>query len=145
MCVCAVISSKTILLTSINDVPPRNSPLVHEVIHHLQLAQPDRLEGRLDQAAAEEVERLGRVLAVAHVGTLDRDHLDDGLEDGGAQVGARGEADADYGAAGADVLCFFLLLVCAWEKEGGGDDRTYLCGLLEGFLVDGDEDDGVRA
>lgn len=52
---------------------------------------------------------------------LDSDHLDDGLEDGGLQVGTGGETNADDGTAWADVLG----------------------SLLEGLLVDSDEDDGV--
>lgn len=52
---------------------------------------------------------------------MDSDHLDDSLEDGCLQVGASGETNADDGTAWADVLG----------------------GLLEGLLVDGNEDDNV--
>lgn len=77
---------------------------MHQVVHLLELGEPDDLEGSLDQAAAEESERLSGVPAVADVGALDGDHLDDRLEDGSAQVGAGGETDANDGSAWADVL-----------------------------------------
>jgi hypothetical protein len=96
---------------------------VHLVVNHLQLRQPDDLVRRLDEAAREEFNRLGAVLAVADIRALDADHLDDRLEDGRLEVRARGQPNADDGAARAHVLG----------------------GLLERLLVDGDEDDGVRA
>ena len=77
---------------------------MHQVVDLLELGEPDGLVRALDQAAAVEVERFGGVFAVADVAALDGDHLDDGLEDGGFEVGAGGQADADYCATGADVL-----------------------------------------
>jgi hypothetical protein len=53
--------------------------------------------------------------------TLDPDHLDDGLKDGSLEVGTSGKTNADDGTAWSDVLG----------------------SLLEGLLVDGDEDDSV--
>lgn len=77
---------------------------MHQVIDLLQLTEPNDLERRLDDPTTEELNRLGAVLAVTDVAALDRHHLDDGLEDRGAQVGAGGEADADDCSAWADVL-----------------------------------------
>lgn len=77
---------------------------MHQVVDLLELGEADGLVRALDQAAAVEVERFGGVLAVADVAALDGDHLDDGLEDGGLEVGAGGETDAYDRAAGADVL-----------------------------------------
>jgi hypothetical protein len=77
---------------------------VHQVVHLLELGETDGLVRALDQAAAVEVERFGGVFAVADVAALDGDHLDDGFEDGGLEVGAGGQTDADDCAAGADVL-----------------------------------------
>lgn len=54
--------------------------------------------------------------------TLDPHHLDDGLEDGSLEVGTSGKTNADDGSARSDVLS----------------------GLLEGLLVDSDEDNSVR-
>ena len=92
------------LLRSINDVAASDLALVHQVVHLLELGEADGLVRALDQAAAVEVERFSGVLAIAHVAALDSDHLDDGLEDWGLEVGAGGETDADDCAAGADVL-----------------------------------------
>jgi hypothetical protein len=77
---------------------------MHQIIDVLQLGQTDGLEGGVDQTAVEELKGLGRVAAVAHIGALDGDHLDDGLEDGCPEVGAGGEADGYNCAAGSDVL-----------------------------------------
>jgi hypothetical protein len=115
--------SSSSLLARVQDVSARDLARLHLVVDHLQLRQADDLERRLDEAAREKVNRLGAVLAVANIRALDADHLDDRLEDGRLEVRAGGQADADDGAARADVLC----------------------GLLERLLVDGDEDDGVRA
>jgi len=106
----------------INNVATGDGALLHEVVDALELAETDGLEGSLDEAAAEEVEGFAGVLTVTDVGTLDGDHLDDSLEDGRAEVGAGRETDADDGATGTNVLS----------------------GLLEGLLVDGNKDDGVR-
>ena len=77
---------------------------MHEIVNLLQLGKTDRLEGSLDDATTEELQSLGRVLSVADVGTADRDHLDDGFEDGSAEVGACWETDADDCSSGTDVL-----------------------------------------
>lgn len=104
-------------------VPADDLALVHHVVDLGQVLEIDGLEGGADEAAGEEVERLGRVLAVADVGALDAHHLDHRLEHGRADVGLGWQADDDDGAAGAHVL-----------------GR-----LLEGFLVDGDQEYGVWA
>lgn len=96
---------------------------MHLVVHGLEFGEPDDLKRRLDQAATEKLNRLGAILAIADIGALDPDHFDDGLEDRSLEVGARGQADANDGAARADIL-----------------GR-----LLERLLVDGDEDDDVGA
>lgn len=95
----------------------------HEVVNFLQFAHADGFEGGVDETAPEEIDRFARVLAVADVGSFDCFHADDRFEDGGAQVGPGGEADRDDRASWADVL------------------RR----LLEGFLVDGHEDDSMGA
>lgn len=96
---------------------------MHQSVDVVQLAQANGLEGHGDEPPAEEVEGLGGVSAVADVAALDGDHADDGVEDGGAELGAGGEADADEDALGAEVLG----------------------GLLEGLLLGGDEEGGVGA
>ena len=60
---------------------------------------------RLDETAAVEVERLGRVLAVADVRCSDGDHLDHGLEDGCAHVGAGWQTNEDDCSSWSYVLC----------------------------------------
>ena len=117
------------LLTRINNIPPRNLPLIciqnksakkssvnppkrkkekltHHIINLLQLAHPNRLKRRLNDSTPKELKSLGGVLPVTDVGALDRLHLDDGFEDGGFEEGACREADGDDGAAGSDVLGF---------------------------------------
>ena len=88
----------------VDDVAASDLALVHKVVDLLELGEADGLVWALDQAAAVEVERFGGVLAVADVAALDGDHLDDGLEDGGLEVGAGGQTNAHDCAAGADVL-----------------------------------------
>jgi hypothetical protein len=110
------------LSRGIQDVSSSNLSLVHLVVDHLELRETDDLEGSLDQATGVEVNGLGAVLAVAHVRSLYADHLDDGLEDGRLEVSTSWETNADDGAAWANVLG----------------------SLLEGLLVDRDEDDSVR-
>lgn len=63
---------------------------MHEIVHLLELRHPNDLEWSLNDTTTEKLDGLGRVLAVADVRAPDRDHLDDGLEDGRAQVGAGG-------------------------------------------------------
>lgn len=55
------------LLGSVHDVSSGNLEVVHEIVHLLQLGQSNNLEWCLDEAAAEEVDGLGAVLAVADV------------------------------------------------------------------------------
>merc|ERR1712029_371369 len=111
------------LLARVQHVPPSNRSLLHLVVHTVQLAQADNLVRRLDQATSVKLNRLGRVLAVAHVAALDGHHLDDALEHGSLEIRAGRETDADDGTAGTNVLG----------------------GLLERLLADSDEEDGVRA
>lgn len=113
---------------------------VHQIVNLLELGKSDRLEWGVYHAAAEELERLGCVLAVAHVRSLDGDHLDDGFEHGSAQVGSGGESDADDGAARADVLPFPLAMI----DEVNRSVLSYLCSLLERLLIHSDQDDRVR-
>ena len=109
------------LLAGIDDVPASDFALVHHIVDLLQFAHANDFERRVDETAAEKVNGLARVLAVADIGSLDRLHANDRLEHRGAQVRAGRETDGDDGPAGSEVLG----------------------GLLEGLLVDGDQDDGV--
>lgn len=111
------------LFAGVDNVAADDGALSHLVENALQLAEADGLEGGVDEAAGEEVERLLGVLPVADVAALDGDHADDALEDGGRDAGAGGQADADDDTAGADVVG----------------------GLLEGFLGYGEQDGGVGA
>lgn len=119
---CSSLTAKY-LSAGINNIPTNNSPCLHLVKYALQLAETNSLEGRVNEAPREEVDRLLGVGAVADVAALDGDHADDALEDGGGDAGAGGQADADDAAAGADVVG----------------------GLLEGLLGHGEEDGGVGA
>lgn len=65
---------------------------------------------------------VSNMLCIVRKLTLDPDHLDDGLENGGLEVGTSWETNADDGAA--------------WSYVLGG--------LLEWLLVDSDKDDCVR-
>ena len=94
---------------------------MHHIVDLLQLAHANNLEGRIDEPAAEEVNRLARILAVANIGPLDRLHANDRLEDRCTEVRTSGQTNGDDGAAGPEVL-----------------GR-----LLERLLVDGDQNDGV--
>ena len=76
----------------------------HQVVHTLELRQSYNLEWCLDETAAEEVNGLSAVSAVADVGCLDGDHLDDRLEDWGLDDCAWWETDEDDCAAWANVL-----------------------------------------
>jgi hypothetical protein len=109
------------LFAGVQDISSSDLTLVHLVIHHLELGKADNLEWCLDQATSVEVNGLGGVLAVTNVGTLNPDHLDDRLENGGLQVGTSWETDADDSSAWSDVLS----------------------SLLEGLLVDSNENDSV--
>jgi hypothetical protein len=94
---------------------------VHLVVNHLQLREANNLERRLDQTPREEVNRLGAVLAITNIRSLNADHLDDRLEHGRLEVRTRRQTDANDGTTGTDVLSR----------------------LLERLLVDSDEDDSV--
>ena len=94
---------------------------MHHIVDLLELAHPHDLERSIDEAPAEEINGLARVLAVADIGALDRLDANDGFEDRRAEVCAGREADGDDGPAGPEVL-----------------GR-----LLEWLFVDGDQDDGV--
>ncbi|KAH6604898.1 hypothetical protein Trco_006605 [Trichoderma cornu-damae] len=107
----------------VDDVATSNLGFVHQSVNFLELAQADGLVRHGDEAPGEEVQGLGGVGAVADVAALDGDHADDGVEDGGAQLGAGGQADADQDSLGPQVLR----------------------GLLEGLLLGGDEQGGVGA
>lgn len=115
--------SSTHLFGGVNNIAAGNLSLVHQSVDILELAQANGLVRDVDQAPSEEVERLGRVSAVADVAALDVDHADDGVKDGGREVGIGGQADADQDALGAQILR----------------------GLLEGLLLDGDEQSAVGA
>jgi len=60
-----------VLSAVINNVTTDDSSLFHQIINLLQLAQPDCFEGRFDEAFGEELDRFGRVSAVADVGAFD--------------------------------------------------------------------------
>ena len=94
---------------------------MHQVVDLLQLAHPNDLERRIDEPPAEKINGLAGIFAVADVGPLDRLDSNDCLEDWRAEVRAGWQADCDDGPARAKVFG----------------------GLLEGFLVDSDEDDCV--
>jgi hypothetical protein len=110
------------LSRSVQDIASSNFSFVHLIVNHLKLRKTDNLEGSMDQATAVEFDGLGAVLAVTHVRTLYPDHLDDRLEDWCLKVSTGGETNADDCAARADVFS----------------------SLLEGLLVNSDEDDGMR-
>lgn len=61
------IMATTCSLRRVNDVSSSDLALVHQVVHLLQLAQANDLEWCLDDATAEELNGLGRVLAVTDV------------------------------------------------------------------------------
>ena len=87
----------TRLLGCVQDVSSGNLEVVHEVVHLLELRQANNLERCLDNAAAEELDGFGAVLAVADVGCPDADHLDNGLEDWGDDLRAGWETDENNG------------------------------------------------
>jgi hypothetical protein len=95
------------LLRGVNDIAACNLAFVHEVVDLLELGKTDSLVRAVDETAAVEVERLGCVLAVAHVAALDGDHLDDRLEDGSLEVGACRQTDAHDCAAWANILLYW--------------------------------------
>ena len=120
---------------------------MHELVHILQFAEADNLERSLDEALAEELDRLGGVLAVPDVRALDGDHADDRVKDGGLEVGVRGEADADDGSAAAHVLRRLLeRLLGHGEADDGVGAQTIRCGGLDvghHVLRGGEVDEGL--
>ena len=74
------------LLARVNNVTASDLVLMHQVVDTLQLGKTDDLVRRLDEATLVEVERLRSILTVADVAALDGHHLDDGLEDGRAEI-----------------------------------------------------------
>ncbi|KAL2274272.1 hypothetical protein FJTKL_03526 [Diaporthe vaccinii] len=102
ICGYGIVGDATGLSAGVDDVAADNGALGHLVEYALQLAEADGLEGGVDEAAGEEVERLLCVRPVADVAALDGDHADDALEDGGRDASAGGQADADDGSTGPD-------------------------------------------
>lgn len=96
---------------------------MHHIIDLLQLAHPNNLKWYLNQPPPEEINRLGRILAIPNVRTLDGLHPDDGLKHRRAEECTSWQANSDDSPAGAHILG----------------------SLLEGFLVDSDEEYGVGA
>lgn len=70
----------------------------------MQFRQSDSLVWCFDETASEEFDGLGGIFSVADVGTLDGNHLDDGLEDWCAEIGAGWKTNANNGTARTDVL-----------------------------------------
>ena len=77
---------------------------MHQFVHLVQFAQATGLVRGLYEAPPEEFDGLSRVTSVTDVGTLDGDHLDDGLEDWCTEIGTGWETDGNNCAAGSDVL-----------------------------------------
>lgn len=93
-----------LLLRCVHDVSTSDLSLVHHVVHALELRQTNRLEGSLDDSAAEELDGFRAVLAVTDIGAADRNHLDDRLEHGCTQVCPRRQTNADDSSARTNVL-----------------------------------------
>lgn len=93
-----------LLLRRVHDVSTSDLSLVHHVVHALELRQTNRLERSLDDSAAEELDGFRAVLAVTDIGAADRNHLDDRLEHGCAQVCPRRQTNADDSSARTNVL-----------------------------------------
>lgn len=68
--------------TDIGHVSTGNIAIPKEVVDFLQLAQPDDLEGSVDETAAEEVNSFARLLAVSDIAALDGSQVGHGWEDG---------------------------------------------------------------
>lgn len=111
------------LAAGVDDVATGDLASLHELVDLLELGETDGLEGDLDETLSEELDGLGGIGTVADVRSLDSDHADDSVEDGGGERGVGGKTDADDGTLGSDVLS----------------------SLLEGLLLDGDEEDTVGA
>lgn len=121
----------TILSAGIDDIPPCNLLLAHQIVDALQLAQSHHFVWSIDQAPLEELQGLGSIAAIAHVRALDGDHLDDGLEDGRAQKGASWQANGHNRASGADIFCSLLegLLADSNAQDGVGSKAVIRAGL----------------
>lgn len=104
---------------------------MHLVVDHLELRESNDLEWRLDQATSVEVDGLGAVLAVADVGSLYPDHLDDRFKHGRLEVGTSWKTYADDGTARSNVLSRLLewLLVHSHE-DNSMRTKTIRCSLL---------------
>lgn len=61
---------------------------MHKIINLLELTETAGLVWGLDETSSEELNGLGRIGSVADVGTLDGDHLNDGLKNRCAEVGS---------------------------------------------------------
>lgn len=75
----------------------------------------------MNYSTSEELKSLLTVLSVTDVRALDSDHLEDRLEDWCSDMGTRRQTNHNDGSSGSDIFG----------------------SLLEGFLVDGHEDDSV--
>lgn len=62
--------------TGIGHVSTGNIAIPEEAVDFLQFAQPDNLEGSVDQAAAEAVDGFARILAVSDIAALDGSQVD---------------------------------------------------------------------
>lgn len=78
----------------------------------------------------EKLNSLSRISSVSDVRALDGDHLDDGLEYWGAEVGTGWETDGNDCAARTDVLLKISKVLCGIENT-----RAYLSSLLERLLI----------
>jgi len=96
---------------------------LHELEDLVELRETNSLEGNLDETTAEEVDGLSSIGTVTDIRSLDLNHANDSVEDGGRELSTSGETDADDGTLGSDVLG----------------------SLLEGLLGSSDEESSVRA
>ena len=108
-------------LRYLQNISSRNLALVHQLVDLWQLFQVHNLEWSMDQAPLEEVKSLCTVRSVTDIAGLDADHPCHRLEDWCLDLGIRWQTDNDDCATWSDIL---------------------RC-LLEGFLVDCDQDDCV--
>ena len=121
-------------LAGVDDVAACNLAFVHHVIDLLEFTHTDDLERCIDEATAEEINGLARVLAVAHVGTFDGLHADDGFEDWCAEVRTGWETDGDDGSAGPQVLgCLLEWLLVDRDQNDGVGSETVFGGSLHVF------------
>ena len=109
--------SHTHLSASINNIPANNLHICHHIIHRLQLTKTDNLVRALDKPTGEEVDSFLGILSVADVAALNLNHLDDRTEHGGLDISVRGQANADNGTEGADVVGSLLEWTLRHSKE----------------------------